>query len=368
MAKIFILGGYGYTGRLVTRHLLQQTSVTVVLAGRNLDKAAALAAQLNAEFPGGRVSAACADAASYQGMVDALKGSDFLVVASTTAKYAKTVVRAALAAGVDYLDVQLDSRKLQVLREHAADIEQAGRCFITEAGFHPGLPSALVRFAAAKLDRLDSAVTAGFLNMGHDLPYSDAVEELAHVFVDYQGQVFKDGAWTPDGAYDMRAIDFGGAIGKKNSSSMFFEELRDLPEMIPSLRETGFYIAGSHWFNDYVITMLVLAGVKVAPVRGLKPLGKLMWWGMQNFHNPPYIVVLRVDAAGEKDGRQVKLSAEIAHPDGYELTAIPVVATLMQVLDGSARKPGLWMMGHIVEPVRLFEDMQKMGAVFQEKA
>lgn len=26
---------------------------------------------------------------------------------------------------------------------------------------------------------------------------------------------------------------------------MFFEELRDLPNMIPSLKNTGFYIAGS---------------------------------------------------------------------------------------------------------------------------
>jgi hypothetical protein len=44
------------------------------------------------------------------------------------------------------------------------------------------------------------------------------------------------------------------------------------------------------------------------------------------------------------------------------LTAIPVVAFVEQYLDGSARKPGLWMMGHIVEPVRLMKDMEAMGA------
>ncbi len=368
MEKVFILGGYGYTGRLIARHLLQQTSVKVVIAGRNLDKAEALALQFNAEFPGERVSARCADAANYQSLVDVLAGSDFLVVAATTPQHAKTVVRAALAAKIDYLDVQLDARKLQVLRDHAEEIAQAGLCFITEAGFHPGLPSALVRYAAARLDRLDSAVTAGFLNMGHDLPYSEAVTELMQAFVNYQGQVYKDGAWTAPNAYNTRSIDFGGAIGKKTCTSMFFEETRDLPQMIPTLRETGFYIAGSHWFNDYVITMLVLAGLKIAPRRGLKPLGRLMWWGMQTFHKPPYIVSLRVDAQGEKDGQPVQLAAEIAHPDGYELTAIPVVATLMQMLDSSARNPGLWMMGHIAEPIRLFEDMQKMGAAFQEKA
>jgi len=59
-----------------------------------------------------------------------------------------------------------------------------------------------------------------------------------------------------------------------------------------------------------------------------------------------------------------KVYAAVAQPDGYELTAIPVVATLLQYLDGSARKPGLWMMGHLVKPIRLMMDMEKMGVKF----
>jgi hypothetical protein len=58
---------------------------------------------------------------------------------------------------------------------------------------------------------------------------------------------------------------------------------------------------------------------------------------------------------------QAESHARIAHPDGYEMTAIPVVAYLLQYLDGTARKDGVHMMGHIVEPARLFNDMQKMG-------
>ncbi len=43
---------------------------------------------------------------------------------------------------------------------------------------------------------------------------------------------------------------------------------------------------------------------------------------------------------GEKDGKMAKIETAITHPKGYELTAIPVVACLMQYLDGSARYPG----------------------------
>jgi saccharopine dehydrogenase (NAD+, L-lysine-forming) len=46
-------------------------------------------------------------------------------------------------------------------------------------------------------------------------------------------------------------------------------------------------------------------------------------------------------------------------------TAIPVVACLLQVLDDSARKPGLWTQAHIVEPARLVRDMQRMGVEVQ---
>lgn len=52
MTKILILGGYGQTGRPLARHLLRQSPVELVIAGRSLEKADAFAAQLNAEFPG----------------------------------------------------------------------------------------------------------------------------------------------------------------------------------------------------------------------------------------------------------------------------------------------------------------------------
>lgn len=83
--------------------------------------------------------------------------------------------------------------------------------------------------------------------------------------------------------------------------------------------------------------------------------------GMGTFHKPPYRVELQVQAAGLKDGRPATVRSSVAHPDGYELTAIPVVATLLQHLDGVARKTGLWMMGHVVDPRRLIGDMEKMG-------
>lgn len=361
MSKILILGGTGYTGKLLAHHLLEQSGVEIILAARNLEKSQAYAAHLNTKFPGQRVTAIGVDAADGPGLRLALRGVEMLVVTAPTTRQAETVIRAALDSGVDYLDVQLGAQKLALLKSLAPEIERLGRCFITEAGFHPGLPSALVRYAAAHLDRLDSALTAAYLNMGGDLPYTEAVDELVELFQDYQAQTFKNGQWAKTGSYAMRKVDFGEPIGKRNCYSMYFEELRALPEMYPSLKEIGFFMSETHWLVDWVIYPLAMAGLKIAPKRAIRPMGKFIWWGMQHLPKPPYLVLLKVEASGEKDGQPVKFQAAVSHPDGYELTAIPVAACLLQYLDGSARRPGLWYMGHLAEPVRLFNDMQDMG-------
>lgn len=360
-ARILILGGYGATGRPLARHLLQRTEAEIVLAGRHLDNAQAFVGELNAEFAGMRASATRADAGARADLDRVLEGVDFLVVAAPTGEHAETVARAALAAEVDYLDIQLDAGKLAALQSLAPEIEQAGRCFVTEAGFHPGLPAALVRYAAARLDALEIATVGCYLNMGRMQPYSEAVDELMEVFREYQGQVLAGGQWTRPSSFQMREIDFGGEIGTRKGYSLFFEELRDLPQMIPSLKDMGFYISETHWIVDWIITPVVLLGLKLAPRRGIRPLGKLLWWGMQRFPRPPYLVLLKIEATGRKDGKPASLELSLSHLDGYQLTAIPVVACLRQVLDGSARRPGLWMMGHLVDPIRLLADMAEMG-------
>ena len=159
----------------------------------------------------------------------------------------------------------------------------------------------------------------------------------------------------------MRTFDLGTDIGRKRCYSMFFEELRPLPMLYPGLKNVGFYISESHWVTDWVIMPIAWLWLKIMP-KAVRPIGRLLWWGMGTFHRPPDRVELQVQASGYKDGRQVEVLASVAHPDGYELTAIPVAAALLQYLDGPARQPGLWMMGHICEPTRLMRDMEMMGA------
>ncbi|NNE46042.1 MAG: hypothetical protein HKN37_05210 [Rhodothermales bacterium] len=45
----------------------------------------------------------------------------------------------------------------------------------------------------------------------------------------------------------------------------------------------------------------------------------------------------------------------------YWFTAIPAFACLLQWLDGTIRKPGLWLQGTAVEPDRFMVDLGRLG-------
>jgi NAD(P)-dependent dehydrogenase (short-subunit alcohol dehydrogenase family) len=364
--SIIILGGYGSTGRLIAQLLLQETTTTLVLAGRNRDKAQAEAKRLNELYPGGRVQGAFADAAEPESLRTLFAEAGLVVVASSTAEYTAQVAGAALAAGIDYLDVLYSTQKMAVLQDMAADIEAAGCCFITDGGFHPGLPAVLIRYVAGEFDRLSSALVGSVIKVDWsalDL-VPETMAEFVAEFLDFQGLVYKDGVWRKAGTMAMinpQKMDFGEPFGRQYGLPMFLEEMRAIPELYPEIKETAFFVGSLNWFVDWFLSPLIMVGLKISPEKSARPLGRLMYWGLRTFSRPPYGTLLKVEARGEKAGHALAIDLVVAHEDGYAFTAIPVAACLLQLLDGSIRKPGLWLQANAVEPKRLIADMIRLG-------
>ncbi len=359
-----ILGGYGNTGRLIADYLLQEApQVNIFLGGRHLEKAQQQTANFRQRFSGTQVEAVQVDAADKESLKRAFRNMELVIAASSTAEYTENIARAALETGADYLDVQYSTAKVCTLNALRKAIEQSGCCFITEGGFHPGLPAAMIRYAASHFDCLESALVGSVIKI--DWKAADVgsatAEELSRELLDFDTTIYKSGHWVSLGWTSSHTFDFGGAFGQQKAIAMMLEELRPLPQLIPDLKETGFYVGGFNPVVDNVLMPLGYMLLKAAPHRGVKPFSKMLLWGLKTFSRPPYATILKLETHGVKDGQPHPFTMRIAHEDGYVITAVPVVACLLQYLDGSIRKPGLWMQGLAVEPERLFTDMRRMG-------
>jgi Saccharopine dehydrogenase NADP binding domain len=381
--KILLLGGYGNTGRALAPLLLKYTTASVVISGRNLDKAQAFAKELEHEHEHDhepRVSTAKVDASDSQSLLQAFStdGVTLVIVVSTTSQHLEKVALAALDAKIDYMDIHLSSpHKTSFLESIEDKITQAGLCFITDGGFHPGLPAAMIRYLASlsMFSQLETALVGSVIqldwNSCQDNMSANAAEEFASELGNMQSIVYRDSKWHDLGLWGAMVLekplymDFGEPFGSRPLLPMHLEEMRCIPTLFPSVKATAFHVGGFNWVVDYLLSPPVFVSIKLFPA-SKRVMGQLLYWGLRTFSKPPFGTILKVEATGiDAKGDHIEKTLLLAHEDGYAVTAIPVAATVIQYLSpsttGSIRKPGLWRQAVVVEPRRFFRDLEMMG-------
>lgn len=357
--KVAILGGYGNTGAKIAAHLAGLAGFEVAILGRDVSRARALAARIEATT-GATVSGGRADAADRASLRDALPGTDLVLSTTSDTEHAANVARVALELGCDYADTHLSSpKKWAALHALAGQIGERGLCFLSDGGAHPGLPAVMVRAVGADL-ALETAAVLGSFNIdwtGLDFG-SNAPDDFAAELRDFNPSAWVDGHWRRSWQ-NRRAHDFGPPANSQDCIAMNLEEMHVLPGLFPSLREAGFFVGGFGGPIDALVMPACLLALKLWPGQSGR-IGRAFLGAVKRWAPKARWAILDLQATGRRGQHSSRVSLRVAHPDAYELTALAVVATLEQYRQGP-RRPGLWTQAAFVDPAACLAFLEAHG-------
>jgi hypothetical protein len=361
--RIVAIGASGNAGRAINGLLAPQLAAgdELVLAGRSAERLERARSEIDSPA---EVSIAVVDACDVPAVRAVVAGANLVVVTASRPDLVGVLAREVLDAGADWFDTLLSSpAKLAALRALEPEIVATGRCFVTDGGFHPGLPAVLVRWAGEQLDELIEADVSGGMRIDWmaDTVAESTIEEMLDEFTHFDLTTWVDGERRPMRWSECPSVEFGEPIGRKLVVPMPLAEMDTLPQLYPSLRRCGFYICGFGPVMDYLMLPLLMV---LGRIRWLRPAAiRLTRWSMVHLASapPPHRLVIQTEVVGQRSGRPATATVQVSGSDGYVLTAAPAVACLLRVIDRSAHTPGLHLQAHLVPPGPFLADLAAMG-------
>ncbi len=235
--RIAILG-VGGIGRTLAAELRADDRVTsILLMDKVHDRARVIAG-----MPG-RVSmeAKHLNVENHEELVGALSSAD-VVVNATLPRYNLTVMRAAMEAGVNYLDVYASGPRepgglpgiLEQLELHD-DFRRAGRTALISMGFDPGMTNVLARDAADRLDSIDAIRirSGGIANLPgfESLPLYSRDAFLSDILL--PPTIWLDGQLVERAPLaEEEDFEFPAPLGRRRAFLISHEEVKTLPRFV----------------------------------------------------------------------------------------------------------------------------------------
>jgi len=361
--KILILGGYGGVGSAIARRLLMQEDAAIVICGRNIDKANAYANLLKQQYPNRSIDTACADASEKKSLMGAFRNVDFVIVAATVPEHIGTIAEAAIENSADMLDILVRGDVVDKLEKYRSEIANSKRIFITQAGFHPGLPAPFIKYARKQFDRLDSANILMVMKTKFECP--ESTHEIIYEIGNNKARILKNGEWKRASYKDALQADFSAGFGQQLCFPLQMREINSLPEET-GVKNMGVYAAGFTPFVDNFVFPLIMILQTMKKGLGTKLCGKLMCWAVNKAYDNKPGVEFMLQAIGIKDEHEQKYELVACCSDAFEFTALAVLACMRPYLDGFIARPGLYLMGNIVDPDEIINHLKEFGVVFRE--
>jgi saccharopine dehydrogenase-like NADP-dependent oxidoreductase len=274
---VLVLGAYGFFGSRICEALAKNPRIRLILAGRDLAKATALAYQLGLTAEHARaLDSADPDLALR---LRKLGVTTLIHTAGPFQGQGYEVARAAIKAGCTYIDIADGRAFVNGIAKLDAEARAAGVAVISGASSLPALSSAVVdkyRGEFARLDAIHMGITSGGVIPG--------VATLRAI-LGYCGKSFRtleNGAWiNVHGWLDTMQFDFQKSIGERRISRCDVPDLDVLPRRFETVKtvsfHAGFASSTAHRFVERLAS-LVKGGRLKSALPFARPLFTLGRW------------------------------------------------------------------------------------------
>ncbi|MEM9834062.1 MAG: saccharopine dehydrogenase NADP-binding domain-containing protein [Bacteroidota bacterium] len=360
---IMVLGGYGGVGKSMSRNLLKYTDCTLKIAGRNIKKAEFFVAILKQQFPSRDVQTCYADASEIATLITAFQSVDLVIITATIPDFMDDVAKVALQTHTDIVDILVRGDVVDKLSKCYKAIVSDGRRFITQAGFHPGLATPLIRLAKPYFD--DYQIANVVIAMDAIFENPTAIHEIMHELVHQNAQILEDGKWRKATYRDALTVQFSKDCGAKKCFPLQMREMYGLEREL-GLRKAGVYASGFSPFIDNIVFPLAMLIGFVSKKASRRIASKLLHMSAKDHRKNRPKVEFRLDAEGTKNGKKRTVTLTVVSDNAFNLTSLVVLAGLNQYFNGVLAEPGLYLMGQVVDETKLFADLRRMGIQVDE--
>jgi saccharopine dehydrogenase-like NADP-dependent oxidoreductase len=337
--RVLVLGAYGFFGSRIVEGLAKTPGLELILAGRDLAKATALAYQLGLRAPNARAL----DATDPK-LALAIRKLGVHTVIHTAGPFQGQkyhVARAAIEARANYLDLA-DGRAFVVgISGLDAAAREAGVCVLSGVSSLPALSSAVIDRYVGCFEKLEHIAIG--ISSGARIPGPATLQAV----LGYCGKPFKvleNGAWVDaHGWLDRRTFAFPKPLGPRLLGRCDVPDLTLLPQRHPTVKtmsfHAGFASDTSHKCVEWLAAQVRRGRLKSA-LPFARPLYRLGRW-LEPVLSDRGGMFVRMTGPDD-DGRARTLTWQlIAHDNhGPNIPCAPAIALTQKLARGEVPDPG----------------------------
>ncbi|NNF34896.1 MAG: hypothetical protein HKN68_12355, partial [Saprospiraceae bacterium] len=348
-------------GKNLVEILAQEGIHNIIIGGRNQEKGEALREKIIAKYPHATIQFRELEANSARSLHAGMEGVDLAVITATIPDCMEAIARIAIQQKVDLMDILVREDVASQLRKYEQQVNEDGRIFITQGGFHPGMILPMMKMACSSLEAPIEANV--FMAMAPVFDNAESTKEIFYEVNKTKPLLLIDGVWKKAKYTNAPSMEFSPDFGKKACYPLNMPEIYGIDQEL-GLKNAGTYVAGFHWFIDYVVfTLSVILG-KI----NIKLSENVCSWMLYHFSKTlkeklPKVEMIAI-AKGKEDSNETS-RIHLKSNDGYLLTAQAMYALIKQYVNGDIQKSGIYLMGRVIDENELVKDLRNMNVTIK---